>query len=689
MHTSDPEMVSLRLFMCRRPSGILLQCILAITGSIAQLYASDIVVHPTGEYLVELSPGANGIRALENRANIAAPNDWSFKSLRSGGEKRGGERALGADVESVEWVIAVPPRTTTNISRSRLLNAEVIPKVPLPQTAGEAWDVAYRELSLAVRPELPSIMRTASARGMGVLAIEPNLVTDVKMPACAMGSAKISVATGPDAAAVSSLPNPTWPSKGGFAWHLKSDARVGTKTRSGYSQLKEARDDVAKLYLGGMQPVLIAHLDTGYDPNHVTLPRYFRKDLSITLGQDGKPVSGQGVATDSHGAGSLGLLAGKRIRVVNPDGTVFDDTLGGAPDAQVFSVNIDAGAVAILHVVHLATAPMGSAIFYATDAGADVITISAGGVPSKYWANAVNYAYTHGVPIFAASGDFFTFPVIGIAITPYRTVYPAAFRRVEAVTGVTSNYRSYGFIGDWAALLPWNWSLASMRGSFGPPSAMLHAIAGYAPNVPWAQMANKASGDNQIRVDGSGTSTTTPQVAAAAALWIAAHKKQLQRSTHGWQRAEAVYEALEAGTDRSKNKPLYLRQFVGVGLLHAVDALNQPIPPNMKPRTEAIADLSWIRLLLPIDEDGILIRSLPGFAISKKGEEAFEKMLGLEAAQLIARSKELQKITASIDLTNPREQPDSGTAKRVALAMIHDSDCSTTLRTLLRAKMEK
>src|SRR5262249_33672629 len=163
-------------------------------------------------------------------------------------------------------------------------------------------------------------------------------------------------------------------------------------------------------------------LDTGYDPKHSTLPRNFQPGNSITLDRDGQVVAGNGVATQGvgHGTGTLGLLAGNHVKLPH-----FDEDLGGAPEAKVFSINILAGSQ-ILNVVHLFTATMGAGIWKAVDNGADVITISAGGAPSEYWAQAVNHAYENGVPLFAAAGDFFALPVIGIPFTPYRTVYPAA-----------------------------------------------------------------------------------------------------------------------------------------------------------------------------------------------------------------------------------------------------------------------
>src|SRR5271157_4114097 len=120
-------------------------------------------------------------------------------------------------------------------------------------------------------------------------------------------------------------------------------------------------------------------------------------------------------------------------------------------------------------------------------------------------------------------------------------VYPAAFRRVIGVTGVTSEGKTYSgnslgrlfrrlkLIGDWA-----------FRGSYGPDGWFAglnprvnvdeveaesgelrpYPIAAYTPNVPWL------SGTNGVSLSGSGTSAATPQVAAAAALWLENHRRE-------------------------------------------------------------------------------------------------------------------------------------------------------------------
>jgi hypothetical protein len=79
-----------------------------------------------------------------------------------------------------------------------------------------------------------------------------------------------------------------------------------------------------------------------------------------------------------------------------------------------------------------------------------------------------------------------------------------------------------------------------MQGNHGPAAKMETAIGAYTPNVPWA----KITCGKVVDMDGAGTSAATPQVAAAAALWLAEHWDTLQRYSQPWMRIEAVRSAL-------------------------------------------------------------------------------------------------------------------------------------------------
>ena len=83
-------------------------------------------------------------------------------------------------------------------------------------------------------------------------------------------------------------------------------------------------------------------------------------------------------------------------------------------------------------------------------------------------------------------------------------------------------------------------SFGTMQGNYGPDSKMDTAIGAYTPNVPWAQI----DCGKVVDMDGAGTSAATPQVAAAAALWLAEHWDAVQNYSQPWMRVEAVRYAL-------------------------------------------------------------------------------------------------------------------------------------------------
>ena len=225
------------------------------------------------------------------------------------------------------------------------------------------------------------------------------------------GTAGPCLLSGPDAFWPPAIPQASFP----FAWHLGDD----------YSGLKAARDQVGA---PSGRRIRIAHLDTGYDPEHVTLPLHLLTELQRNF-VDGDPNDARDpnrhfpTNNPGHGTATLALLAGRKVHP--PAFSSFDDFLGGAYEAEVVPVRI-----ADL-VIHFGTQAMALGIEYAITAKCDVITVSMGGVPARSWAAAVNRAYKAGIAIFAAAGNR-----IGPS-PPSTIVYPARFNRVVAVCGVT------------------------------------------------------------------------------------------------------------------------------------------------------------------------------------------------------------------------------------------------------------
>ena len=369
---------------------------------------------------------------------------------------------------------------------------------------------------------------------------------------------------------------------GEFAWHLGDD----------YTQLGKAREAVEFT-----DPrTRIAHVDTGYYRSHDTVPDHVRRDLERNfVSGDADPSSAEDpdnpllvLDSSGHGTGTISILAGGKVPAF---GGVY---LGGAPGAEVVPLRVADS------VVLLRTSALAQALEYAVEQHCDVVTMSMGGLPSRAWGEAVDKAYETGVCICAAAGNH-----VGIA-PPHRLVYPARYRRVIAVCGVMANHTPYaGLTGT------------ALEGSFGPDSAMKAAIAAYTPNIPWARFGCS----NIVRLNGEGTSSATPQVAAAAALWFEKYKNELPRD---WRRVEAVRNALFTSAKLKADKKHF-----GNGVLQARSTL------NVKP-------VLGLKKSDPSDSSFAFLRVITGLGIVEVPPR--EKMFNLELAQRWLLNEALQEL---------------------------------------------
>ena len=254
---------------------------------------------------------------------------------------------------------------------------------------------------------------------------------------------------------------------------------------------------------------------------------------------------------------------------------------------------------------------------------------------SRAWGEAVDKAYEAGVCICAAAGNH-------IGNTPPQVlIYPARYDRVIAVCGVMADGRPYtGLTGN------------ALQGSFGPDSAMKGAIAAYTPNIPWPRFMC----GNVIRLNGEGTSAATPQVAAAAALWLEKYKNELSRS---WQRVEAVRNALFTSAKMKSD-----REHFGNGVLQARAALN--VKPVFGLKKSDPSDASFF---------GSLFRVITGLGVVDAPPR--EQMFNLELEQRWLLNEELQKI-----LPDPGRATslDRKTLQRFMEIVIEDKGASLSLR---------
>lgn len=414
-------------------------------------------------------------------------------------------------------------------------------------------------------------------------------------------------------------PQGFWPNVKEFAWYLDDK----------YSQLRSAREYVKN---NPHNPVRIAHIDTGYDPNHMTYPgNMMRLDLGYNFYDDTDDARDPGTPgffnQPGHGTGTLAILAGAYITWPSKFGyPEFKDYMGTTITADIIPVRIYPS------VVQFGTRYMAQGIYYAIQPRGEsknicnVATMSMGGVASRAWAQAVNLAYLAGVAIFTASGDRFG------DSPPATTVYPARFHRVVSVCGATAAYSPYYK----------KCNLCKLQESYGPDKVMDSAIATYVPNVPWAQY-----GCNQlINLNGGGTSLSTPQAAGAAALWLQLHGDEYDIENRGWIKVEAVRAALfeTAKKDIPGMTAEEVFSYYGHGVLKAMDALHyKPDISSLKKQPEDTVSHPLLTLLKEYFES-----FFDSHHYYKDRNEAFRNiikdMFELEIVQLHMGHSRLQKI---------------------------------------------
>ncbi len=374
--------------------------------------------------------------------------------------------------------------------------------------------------------------------------------------------------------------------------------------------------DSARAAIGNIpdeERVRIAHFDTGYDEDHATLPHHIDTHLERNFVDPGFPNDARdrtrGLLTNlGHGTGTLGILAGKSW---GTSGVAGRD-LGGAPFARVVPIRVANS------VVLFKTSAIAKAFDYVVNLSADpatrvdVVTMSMGGLASRAWAEAVNRAYDAGIFIVTAAGN-------NKNNLPTRyIVYPARFNRVIAACGVQARISPNRL--DPYADLGWR----RMAGNYGPDSKVEEAMAGFTPNIPWPRIH---SGD-KVDFNGGGTSSATPQIAAAAAIWIQKNRSRLAAYQHGWQRVEAIRHALFSSAGSWSGHETTVRKYFGRGLLRANDALSVS-PPAARYLKKAGRDNTRFALA----------RLMGGLSIAGARQSGIKDMMGLEILQLAQSSE--------------------------------------------------
>jgi hypothetical protein len=419
-----------------------------------------------------------------------------------------------------------------------------------------------------------------------------------------------------------------------FAWFLGDP----------FSQLKAARDAVGE----GARRVRIAHLDTGYDPRHVTLPAHLNLALQHNFVEADRPNDASDPAVrgtlrnPGHGTGTLSILAGNKLAGMPRPEQNTHDFLGGAPLCEIVPLRVASSVVlfftsAIAKALDYVLAPLGD-----PRNRCDVVSLSMGGVASAAWTDAVNAAYEAGVTIVAAAGNNFS------GLPTRNIVYPARYRRVIAACGRMADRRPY-----------FNLPRGVMEGNFGPPSKMATAMAAFTPNMAWAELGC----DHLIDMDGAGTSAATPQIAAAAALWLQRHNPAYDQP---WKRVEAVRRALFSTA--GKDGPEVMR-FFGNGSLQAKDALAvlPAAAPEKTPRDSASFPL---------------LRVLTGLGLA--ADPTRTEMHQLEILQLLGRSQTLEQVLPDPEIDPAQVAPRE--VLRFFEALIEEPGCSQALKSYVKER---
>jgi Subtilase family len=498
----------------------------------------------------------------------------------------------------------------------------------MPRTEGMAAQAASQNPWDRVH----EVRRHFAASGRQVLAAEPDL-EQVWLPDPTNGSRPATAAREADRTKPDDQLGPPYAPGPRPNWHIDGD----------FSQLGAARQAVGD----APSQIKIVHLDTGYDPNHKACPAHIVREEQRNFvdaarpndATDETPISGV-LLNRGHGTGTIGILAGPQVNGLldTVSGKSLNgEVLGGAPMMQVVPVRIAD------RVFHFATSTVAQGIEYAVSIGADVVSMSMGGLPSQAWADAVNKAYEAGIVVVCAAGNNFG------GLPTSLVVYPARFDRVIAACGVMADKTPY-----------LNLPPDKMEGNAGPGSKMATAVSAYTPNTPWARLGVP----NWVDLDGAGTSAATPQIAAAAALWL--HKNGANYPARDWRRAEAARRAicdsafLRAGATRPDPN-------LGVGLLRAMDALRIARIDNLvDPVPRDSASFAFLHLLSSI------------FGVT--GSEPTD-LYALELTQLALYSRMAQD--AMPDPEAPLDQITPLQRRRFLQAILDEGKSSRTLRDYL------
>lgn len=541
-----------------------------------------------------------------------------------------------------------------------------------------AWDLAY------------AFFESLSPEQQSTTLIEPNLSSQSPVQEIQVQAKSRSASL--QKTFLSTWPYPVVNNPISYTWHLSDD----------FSQLAQARDAVMAEPSLLEKPIRIGHLDTGYLDIDLFKPEHLLVDLGKNFAEnndDARDIDKKFAPFEQkgHGAATLAILAGPKVD--NPIGMPgYSGYIGAIPFAEIIPLRIQ-DSVLLFKIDAIARA-----IQYAIEQGCEVLTMSMGGVPSWLWANVVNEAYMRGVTIVTATGN--SMRKGWLKMGPKTVVYPARFERVIGAAGITYNHQPYVFAqNDWEEQFNKTAGGKDMQGNCGPDAHMWHVMSAYTPNVFWTDSGiyeDSEYPDPHFIMTGGGTSSATPQIAAAAALWIVKHRAELEQKGYRgtWKQVEAVRYALFKSAEKfnehtgsianAEERQGKYYSYMGQGALRAFKALEVAVPTEDQLQISPAAKIPRFPLISTLTKSrGVETASKSGEPLSV-AEQKKQEMLSLELLQVLATDPDLEEFTLlNIDDEKFLEQLDLEQRNRLLEAIKNSKLASQNLKTALHDYFSK
>lgn len=361
--------------------------------------------------------------------------------------------------------------------------------------------------------------------------------------------------------------------------------------------------------------ILIAHPDTGYTGHKRLLPRlavrpgdppghrgrnFVERDRpdSATNGFD--PMKDRSTGNfPGHGTGTASVIAAGRDA---------NEPWGVAPGARIIPLRVSSS------VIHLSFQNVSDAFLEAMQRGAHVISMSLGGPLGSGLLNSlVRRALDQGIIVVSAAGNFA--PLV---------VFPA---RIPGVLGCAASN---------VLAAPWRFSGMGSEVAITAPGELV-----------WHDLARIQSSGPPVddRINTSGTSFATANVAGLAALWLSFHGRNNLIAGPCGGKPELLPFLFRLCLQRSADPaPEFIRQGkggFGAGIARADRLLLQPLPPAaeaakerqeiLKRKTDSVVSVSSLRnvLTLPtLTETGTGVESrLPDETELQEREARIRKFL--------------------------------------------------------------